>query len=243
MPAYTHRATGTVASNSNSALLSPGAPAGVQVGDLLIMPTAAYTVSATILTEPTGWTQIVAPLIADNPGPTIAIYARVADGTANDTPTVRWNAGNDTLAAISAFSGDVYTDLATIIAHSASSQITGTNNNLGAAALTISTNDTMVVNFTVRRKTATSNDATTVSHAQFTKRWQEIQTGTALVAAFGSLQQTTAANYDGTVWTRDGTAEAGADVNITLALKTQAAAAGITRLTRSKLLKSGLLYR
>jgi len=231
MPAYTYRATGTVAQNSNSAALTPGAPAGKAVGDLLILYTGNRGNTVSVASLAPGWTQIV----ADNDAqlPALEIWMRIADGSATDTPSPDWDGAQDSIAWIEAYHGDVYTDLATIVAHTSGViQAGGQASDIPIPSLTITTHDTLVIAYGIKIKTATSDDATTISAGGgLTKRAQVIQTGTALMGASASAQQTTATNYDGSNFTRDGTDEAVSGEGVVLSLKTAAAGTSIAAIS------------
>lgn len=91
------RSAGTWAFTANNVptgpTLSPGAPAGVQVGDLLVLISESRSNSATAST-PSGWSGPFSGFPARSgtaSGGTIYIWYRVADGTSTDTPTVTWS--------------------------------------------------------------------------------------------------------------------------------------------------------
>jgi len=230
MAAYSFRAVGTIASNTNSAALTPGAPAGKQVGDLLLLYTGSR-LAGEAAASITGWTQ----LFADNngTGPPMEIWARIADGSATDTPSPDWTGVGDSIAWIEAYSGDVYTDLATIIAHiGVVSETGGQASDIPLSSLTITTDDTLVIAYGTKQKTATSNDCTTITAGGgLTKRAQVIQTGTALMGISASMQQTTATNYDGTNFTRNGTDETANATSIVIALLSEEDAVPLAPIT------------
>ena len=112
MASYTYRSTGSVATNTDGSALSPGAPAGKTNGDQLRL--VAWQRSNATLAAITGWTQLGAIAAAQS----LEVWGRVADGTATDTPSPDWSGTGSCGSFIEAYSGDVYTDLATLVAHS-----------------------------------------------------------------------------------------------------------------------------
>lgn len=205
MTAFTFRAVGTVATNTDSSALSPGAPAGKAVGDLLILVTGNRASSQTI-TTPTGW------FLAGGPSSngSIRVYVRIADGSADDTPSPDWSGTAASYAYIVAYSGGGYPgDIRTIVVKQ-----NGEGNNAqhpGAALCSILRDNCMLFSATQKNKTATSNDATTLTvpaTGGMTRRTQTVMAGTALSFACADVQQTTATDFDGTDWTINGTSEA-----------------------------------
>lgn len=226
MPAYTYRATGTVSylSDTDSGDLTPGAPAGKASGDLLILTTIQRTVSQTLDTALTGWTLLHSK---NDDTVSVFIYGRIADGTGTDTPSVSWTTGStgDIAAWITAFYGDVHTTLASIVVHSGEATPSNTVSVLALPGLTVTTDNTLLYAFTMRLKSATSDDTTTITASpEFTKSMQYIDPGNAsMMFADGYWQQTTATSYDGDDWTRDGTDENLATYGVILSLQTNAA--------------------
>jgi hypothetical protein len=231
MPAYTFRSVGAIDYDTNAASLTPGAPSGKATGDLLLLYTAERAGAQTITDLSPNWTQ----LGFDNADSwSFYIWGRIADGSANDTPTVTWTGTTaDCAAWIEAYYGDVYTDLSTIVAHSDTSGNQATELSvLRLPTLTITTDNCLVVAMTMRQKSNTSNDATTITAAGgLTKNFQHIQSGTgAMMLVSAYMQQTTATNYDGSDFTRDGTDENQPSTGCVLALKTAASALDPIRL-------------
>ena len=195
MPAYTFRADGTKA--NGAAPISPGAPAGVVAGDLLLIATTCRP-NASTLTTPTGWSVLKTNDAETENGATL--LGRIADGGANDTPTISWSTGNSS-AQIAAFSGDVYTDLATIVAHSAAAASTSNTVDIPNPAITITTDNCLVIGVAKKRKTATSNEATVTSPTGLNNRigldWQG---GSLTTLVWDYTQQTTATNISASIW-------------------------------------------
>lgn len=220
--AYTFRAAGAIDYDTNAGTLTPGAPAGKSVGDLLIL-TTAQRVTAQTVSAITGWTEIYNQNAAGN---SLYVFCRIADGTATDTPSVVWTGTTADMAArIFAFHGEVYTDCATILAHTAAFENTNQASDLNVPSLTVTTDNTMLLAFSVRQKTTTSDDATAITApANFTNRGTHIQNGNnAMMLAVATWQQTTATSHGGANFTRDGTGESQPSSGVLLSLKTQAA--------------------
>lgn len=220
MPALTYVATGSIASNNTSASLSPGAPAGAAVGDLLLLFTGVFTGSGgETMTTPSGWTLIAST--AQNVG--LRVFARVADGTGTDTPAVDWSGSLDSFAWIECYSGDVYRgDLRGLVANIGREFVTQAAP--AASICGVPKDNCLVVTFVVKKKTATSDDATTLTapaSGSLVKRTQLIMSGVAVVAGSATVQQTTKADYGGTDWTINGTADSGVQSTVTFAIRTE----------------------
>lgn len=201
MASWTFQSAGTVATSTSGAVLSPGAPSGVAVGNLLLLYTGQRTSGAAGPGTITGWTLLKS---LGYGGAALDLWGRIATGS-GDTPTVDWDGTNFCFAWIERRSGGGYTDLTSIVAHSVTGSGTATSMQLPAFT-PASTDNCHVIGFASKNNTAT--DATTVSHAVLTKRTQLVSTtGGRLHAASGDLQQTTAADYAGADFTLDGTSE------------------------------------
>jgi len=135
-------------------------PSGWSVGSLLLAYTSTNGNGQTI-TTPSGWT-----LISPNVNTTACkLYARIAQ--AGDTaPTFTWS-GGQVCCDIAYFTGDVFTDLTTIVTNSNDRASTSTNNIvLNAGSLTPSQDNSLVICGGRIRKTATS-DGSTVTQPAF----------------------------------------------------------------------------
>jgi hypothetical protein len=224
MPAYIFRATGSIDSNTDSSALSPGAPAGKAVGDLLLLTTINRTVSGESIAALSGWTHLNS---ADDVG--VEIWGRIADGTATDTPSPDWTGSNDSCAWIEAFYGDVWDGgLGTIVAHQGS-QNNNTDNTIVFDPLTVTTDNTMV--FAAGRKSiSTVSDAQTAITVtpEFTRtaHFPNTGAGNSVSGATAYWHQTTATSYDGDDWTCDGSSAFLGGSGVLLSLKTSAAASG-----------------
>lgn len=94
---------GTVATGDNVTTLGSNAPSSVATGDLLVM-IGAFLTNPT-LNAVTGWTNRVNAIEVHNTSRT-AIWDRIADGSATDTPTVTWTTSNDAKLVILRFTGN-----------------------------------------------------------------------------------------------------------------------------------------
>lgn len=197
MAAYTFRNAGTL--DTGTGTLSPGAPAGKATGDLLLLATAARNGTET-LTTPSGWTLLADTTSTANDS--CALFGRIADGSASDTPTLNWSGSSPSAAQIAAWYGDVYTDLATIVAHSAVAGTTSNTSEVPIPALTISTADCLVVAVGKKQKTSTSDGGSATPPSGIsTELADSWPTGaTQLGFAWGYTQQTTATNFSAGSW-------------------------------------------
>lgn len=90
------RSAGTWNFTSNNvatpATLTPGAPANVAVGDCLVLICESRSITATVST-PAGWTVPTGfpKRSGTASGGTIYVFVRIADGSANDTPSPVWS--------------------------------------------------------------------------------------------------------------------------------------------------------
>ncbi len=157
MSGYTFRSKGTYAAGSmggTSGTLSPGAPAGTAVGDLLLLY-AVNRNNGNLVTTPTGWVSI-------SPGSNVtwnSVFVRIADGTATDTPTVTFTGVNGRVYAdISCFTGGIYAGgLGSIVAASNDQTLPGTQTSVLYSALTIPLPNCLLIAATAKNKTSASD--------------------------------------------------------------------------------------
>ena len=223
MPAYTLRRTGTVVNSSTEAALSPSPGThntNYYTGDLLLCATMARPATQTLAT-PTGWTQ----LAISTGNTSVAILARIADGGANDTPSIDWEASTArSVAWIDSFYGDVYTDLSTIVAHSDSAS-NGADSAIPVQPLAITTDNCLVYAAGAHKNDATVATVTTVtasSGQSFAMLGSYIinNASAALHAGSQYWQQTIQTTLNGNDMTLDGDPRAAGATAIVLALKT-----------------------
>lgn len=198
MPAYTFVATGVVAVGTGA--LAPGQPAGKAAGHLLLLATCARAATETLNAAPSGWTLLLETSSTTNDS--LALYGRIATNDANDNVSHDfWSGSSSADAQIAAFSGDVYTDLATIVAHSAVVGSSGNVADIPNPALTVTTADTLIVGVGKKSKTTTSNSATITSPAGLSNRigltWNN---GTVVGLVWDYTQQTIATNIGASIW-------------------------------------------
>ena len=207
-------AVSAVVSNTDGSALNAGQATGTTAGDLLIGYSGQRQ---TVKTASQSWgTQIG----FRDTNASMGIYCRIATGSGDDFQ-IDWSGTNNSYAWVERYSGTVYTDCATIVVHTANGGTSGSTALAMPAVASVSTANTLVVGLGMKNKTATSNDAATISTAatSFTKSQQYVGTNTNVVAASGYWIQTTATDFDGTDWTVDGTAESGASQGIVLYLQ------------------------
>jgi PASTA domain len=185
---YAFRSVGAVATGTGA--LSPGAPAGKQVGDLLLLSLESRDNTQTA-PGPSGWT-LVSPT---TPVGWNYLYARIADGTSADTPTgLTYTGSPHAQAQIAAFSGGGFS-LATIVTNSVSQNLPGGQTSiLYSAGLTITPSNCLVIAVGTKNKTATSNGTTINNLTGFTKIDSNVNAGTDISQWWGYQIQTTATN-------------------------------------------------
>ncbi len=211
----TLRGAGSVVFSTSGGNLTPTVTHSV--GDLLLLYTAQRA-GAESCAAMTGWTQ----LAETNANGSLEIWARIADGGANDAPTVDWSGTTFCNAWIEAWYDAAYTDLGTIV-HASNAQTASGSTTLFVPSLTITENDCLVITAGRKNKTSTSNGNTFAAPGSFTERQEYVYAGTGNAMASASWQQTTAANVPDTDWTLTGTGESLASNALVLALRTGSA--------------------
>lgn len=141
MAVPTFRAAGAWSFTANNVAspftCTPGAPAGVATGDLLVLVCESRSITATVAT-PAGWTPLTGfpKRSATASGGTFYVFTRIADGTANDTPSPVWTGqttgttGDASGAGLLAYQNGTQTNDATAVvqdlsAQGATSSVTG----------------------------------------------------------------------------------------------------------------------
>jgi len=186
---YTYVATGTGSTSG-----TPGQPAGKSSGDLLIMAAAVRDGSDTLNTAPAGWSLLASNLRT-------ALFGRIAtNDSSDDVSHDFWSGTGNNYAQIACFSGDVYTDLNTIVVGVGYGG-GGTNNDIPSGAVAISTDNCLVIGLGAKQKTLTSNGATITSPTGVDNRlgfnWPN---GSNLGFVWDYDIQTTATNIDAGIW-------------------------------------------
>lgn len=220
MTALAFRAAGTLVSGTGS--LSPGAPAGKTNGDLLILPASVRNNAETVAT-PTGWTEL-APLLH---GAWNHLWGRIADGTANDTPTFDFSGSSDSVAQMAAFSGGGVSDLTAIVA--ASIDKNGTNLDVLYDALTVPEDGTLNIAVSSHNKTSANNGFTFAALSPFTKIGENYNTNNAVAFWWGYNIQTSKSNYSSGTHTYTSSADNLQYTSLIVSLRSVAPGAGMPR--------------
>jgi len=215
MPAYTIGTISTFDGNSSGNDFSASMPATFSAGNLLIGMTRSRSSSET-LTQPSGWTNI---FTHTNVSGSIVVFAKIAAG-GDGAPTISWSGSTYVTCQIASFSGDVYTDLSTIVVHSA--VLNGSAVNIDVPALTVTTDNCLIISGGGHNKTAVNDPVTFTNPGAYTTIGKISPNGTAMSSAWGYVQQTTASNLSATDWTPSAS-ESQSRSGVTIALQTQAA--------------------
>lgn len=215
--AYSLVSTSTANDDNTGNDFTANMPSSWSAGNLLLLATAPRGGSAETLTTPSGWT--VLKTFTDSGG-SIVLLGRIAQ--AGDTgPTISWSGTSHAWAKMAAWSGDIYTDLTTIVDNSNQASA-GSSDLLNVPSLTVGVNDTLVIGISRKNKTTTSNGATVTFAGGFTTLGSGSFTGSRQTYAWGYIQQTTAANISSTDWTVS-ISEANTRTGITVSLKSSSA--------------------
>lgn len=193
MPAYTFRAVGSSTSGTNA----PAMPTGWQVGDLLLLVTTARLSSET-LADPAGWTRLADTTSTTNDS--LILFGRIAE-SGDAGPSLDWSGTSSSRHQIAAFYGDIETNLSAIVAHDAAAGSTSSAANLPNPALTVTTDDCLIVGVGRKQKTVTSDGATVTSPSGLNNRISlEWINGSNVGLVWDYTQQATAANISASVW-------------------------------------------
>lgn len=195
MTGYTfHAAAAYTSFAASGGNMTPAMPT-FTAGDLLLLETA---VNSNVITPPaiTGYTQ----LTTNSSMKGFAIYGRIAVG-GDTSPTFQWDAGHQVFSRLVSFSGDVYTDLTTIV-DANSTELS--NNQTGkipvASATAPAATNALVIRAGRCVKSTTSNGATfgdwSVDSGIYTKvgNTQVVQNNNAIAGVMWYLMQTSPAS-------------------------------------------------
>src|SRR5882672_4462342 len=138
-PAYTIGNIGTASDDNTGNDFTANMPSSFSAGDILIACTRSINSTQTF-TQPTGWTTLASN--SSTSGNT-AIFAKIAVG-GDSAPTISWSGVGHVWNQIVAFSGSVYTDLSTIVAHTATPNA-NSGNDIRIPALTVTTDNTLII--------------------------------------------------------------------------------------------------
>ncbi len=221
--AYTVSQTSTWANGTGT--LSVTAPTRA-VGNLLLVCTAARAATET-LSDPSGWTRLQDTVSTNNDS--LILYGRIATNDASDNFSGDWSGSSRSGAQMAVLTGDIYSDLATIVAHSATTGVTTNLSTIPLTALTISTANTFVVGCGKRAKTASTDGATITAPAALTGHIGSLYPNgaTEVGITWDAVQQTTATNISADSWTFSAS-ESVPYATMTVALKTASAQAPTT---------------
>ncbi len=211
---WTFRGAGSVVFSTSGANLTP--TVSHSVGDLLILHTAQRA-GAESVAAMTGWTK----LGSTNANGSLEVWARIADGGANDAPTVDWSGTTFCDAWIEAWYGGGFSVLTGLLVASNAYSTSGSGN-LVVPSLTVPQADCLIVASCRKNKTSTSNDNTFAAPGSFIERAEYVYAGTGNAHAACSWGQTAATNVSQSAWTLTGTSESLASNGLILALATAA---------------------
>jgi hypothetical protein len=213
---------GTLATGTTSPL-APGQPAtGWTTGNLALL-IASTRAGAVTVDSIAGWQELVAD------GGRIKVFGRILQ-PGDTAPSVTYTgAGSQRRAQLCVFSGDVYSDITTIVhAATATTTIPAT---FPYEALTITDPNCLVLIVGFKYKTATSDGATVNNEAGFTRIDSAGAAGGQMHHVWDYVQQTSAVNVTAGEWDFTGTTETLETRRATLALKSLAAGGVRSRLT------------
>jgi hypothetical protein len=206
---YTLRGVGAM-SVSGTGDITPALPSGWLNGDLGLAIAASRSVET--ITTPSGWT-----LLAAGSSGVPALYGRIMQG-GDVAPTFVFSGTTRHVAQVASFSGDVYTDLATIVAHS-TPRTEGSGADFPYDALSITTDNCLVLIVGQKTKTNATNGATINDEAGFTELGESGEDGTRFFLVWNYVQQTTATNIAAGAWDFTGATESLTRRGFTVALK------------------------
>jgi len=218
MSGYLFNDVGVYTSALAGGNMTPAMPS-FSAGNLLLLETG---VNSTSLGSPavTGYTK----LSPNTNAPGSSLYGRIAQ-VGDTSPSVQWDASHQAYARISSFSGNVYTDLTSIVALSSDR---GSNAN-GALAVNPTSVPSLGNCLVIRGghciKTSTNNGSSfndwTNDSGIYTKigGTQLVQSGTAVAAALWYWQQTTATATSSDIATLTNVDSSGNTQGFTVVLK------------------------
>lgn len=220
MTGYTLGTVGTASNNGTGNDFSANMPSSFSANDLLIGVSRARGSSDTF-TTPSGWTALLNAVLGNG---SISVFAKIAAG-GDAAPTISWAGSGQVYCQIMNWTGDVYTDLSTIV--HVSNTITGTASTCTVPSATVSLDNCLILGVAGKNKTATSDGAFITVSGAFAEVAQSVPSGGGThMNAIGFVQQTTATNISQTDWTDD-VGENLSRSGVTLALKSQAPGASV----------------
>lgn len=204
---------GTISRSNGS--VTPGLPTGWAAGNLCVLLVMSQLTASDVITDPSGWTVLA------NRGTHSKLYGRIMVG-GDTAPTISFSQSNGHISQIECFSGNVYTDLSTIV-HTSNTSFSSSATVPSIPNITISQADTLVIIAGSHLKTATSNGSTYDDVASFTEIAEERPSGSLMDFVWNYSQQTTATSLSGVTRTMTGTTESGQVVGLSVSLKSTTA--------------------
>lgn len=228
---YTFVSSGTGVDSS-----TPGQPAGKLAGDLLVLVTGARTSTET-LNSNANW--VLLGDTSSTANGSLAVLGRIATADANDDVNHDWWSGTSNAhQRILCFRGGGYTDLSTIVVHSGISGAASNTADIPNAAVSITTDNCLVIGVGKKQKTTTANGATLTSPTGLDNRvflrWASASV-VGLVCDY--TIQTTATPIGASAWTQS-IAESLHYASIILALKSADAQSNAPRARFYEMLRS-----
>lgn len=215
--AWALRGVGTSDGNGTNTALALTLPGGWQVGDIAFIPVGARGAGQTLTAS--GWSEIVSLLTNRSD----KILCRVLE-SGDTIPPLDWSSSTFQSAVVAVFTGGA-TTCADIVLHSGTTASAGRTTQPLADA-TITTDNTLVLFYSAKNKTATSDALTQAPPGGVNELWDSMPAGTAQSAWLGYQIQTTATSITGLSITQGGTTESTQHHAITLSLSSGGAVGG-----------------
>jgi hypothetical protein len=212
-----------------------------QTGDLMLCAAinraGTQTVSAL-----TGWTQLYAYTTQGS----TEVWGRIADGGANDAPTVDWSGSAQAAAWIDVFYGDVYSTLASIV-HAASAESSSSASVPRCPALTAATNaftESDCLLYAIGKRSTTADSVSAViapSGLTLAQSWIDNTFGFITGSAYA--QQAAQADFGGADFSQTGGVESSSSNGVMLALRSAAVSSGGSFVLPTMLNRTNTLLR
>jgi hypothetical protein len=202
--AWTHRSDGALGNTDNAA---PASPAGVTVGDVVLIMTWDVSGTGRTLSTPSGWTQLY---FSNSAGEDGYVFCRVWQ-MGDAMPTINWGYGDQVNMQAAAFSGPTAPVCSTMV-HNSNTGGSGGTTWIGGS-LTITQPNTLVIESNVKLNgcdgTGTNFGTITAPSSVPTSMGTRTGSGAFTVMASNSYTiETTAANITSANVTISGTQEA-----------------------------------
>ena len=182
--------------------LTPGYPAGMVSGDLMLLHVIIASTAETA-TTPAGFDKLSGP--DDFSGARCYLFAKIATGSEAGTLTVSFSAANFKFARIYSFTGNETSTTAAATEDLTVS--TGADNSVEMPTVDTTQNGSMAVGMTSSDSTSATGNATGETGGDWTKAVAEYQTGigqlqiqTAAMASGGTISGGSYSSGTGTIW-------------------------------------------